>query len=84
MGADLKMVKLLIVIRMIKNYEYMLELITENEGGQKDFSSDEVGLSRLILFDTQFQQRGDFILNSDDYHTCYDQIQNTDISMPCQ
>ena len=63
--------KTIIVIRMIKNTEAMLELTTKNIGGWKDFIEEEVGLSSILLCYTQYQQRVDFILNAANDHTCY-------------
>ena len=63
--------KKIIVIIMIQNTEAMQELTTKNVGGWKDFIEEEVGLSSILLCDTQYQQRVDFILNSANDHTCY-------------
>ena len=69
---------------MVKKYEAMHELPTENTGGWKDCSTDEVGLLRLLLCGTQHKQRGYFILNSAEAHRCYNQMHHIEISMSRQ
>ena len=61
---------------MIKNDESMKETPTQNTGKSKEYSAYEVGISRLLICDNQRQLRGDFILNLDDAHTCYNQMQH--------
>ena len=53
-----------------KKAEYMQTLPTENAGGRKNCVADEVGLSIILLCDTQLQQKVDFVLNSFNVHTC--------------
>ena len=69
--------KLLIAIIMIKKAEDMHTIPAENARGQKDCRTYEVVLSRLFLCDNKPQQRGDFILNLADTHTCYEQMNHT-------
>ena len=72
MEAELNMVnKIIIGNRIIKKAEAMHEIPTENTGGRKYRSADEVGLSRLLLYDNQCQNMRDSILNSENNHTCY-------------
>ena len=59
----------------------MQELPAYNAGGRKDCSYDNVGISRILLFETQLQLRGDFLLKSDDAHTLCGQMKLREISM---
>ena len=50
-------------IRMIKKSKSMQALPTDNLGGRKNCITDKVGPLIIFLYDTQFQQRVDFVLN---------------------
>ena len=82
MEADFDMAnKIIIVSKVIKNSEAMHEIPTDYLWGRKEFSANKVGISIIILCDIWIQQMEDFILNSSDAHTCYHQMQHTEISM---